>query len=254
MIDLSNKIAFVTGASAGIGKTIVETLAKYGANVGMMARNLDELKLIESAINSESGGRVIGFKGDVQKPQDIEAAIKQTVDKFGQLNFAVNNAGILGEWALLHECSNENWRNIMATNVDGYFYSMKFEIAEMLKSGGGSIVNIASVESHTPLRNNTAYTTSKHAVIGLTKNAALDYADKGIRINSVSPGVIRTPLVENLSAEFVKELEDSIPLGRLGTTLEIANTVAFLLSDLSSYTTSSDFLIDGGFVVRGPKA
>jgi NAD(P)-dependent dehydrogenase (short-subunit alcohol dehydrogenase family) len=250
-IDLTNKVAFVTGASKGIGRSVAETLARCGANVGIMARNLEEVQAVAAAITAAGGGRVIGLAGDVANPAEVEAAVQQTVAAFGHLDLAVNNAGILGDAALLHECTPENWRRIFATNVDGCFYSMKYEIIEMLKTGGGSIVNIASVEAHAPLRSHAAYTTSKHALIGLTTNTALDYADKGIRINSVSPGVIRTPLVEGLGNAFVSQLEASIPVGRLGTGDEVANTVAFLLSDWSAYTTSSDFLVDGAFVVRG---
>jgi NAD(P)-dependent dehydrogenase (short-subunit alcohol dehydrogenase family) len=250
-IDLSNKVAFVTGGSKGIGKSIVKTLAKCGANVVLMSRNPQEIKEVADEINTAGGGKALGIAGDVSIPEDIEAAIKQTIATFGKLDLAVNNAGIVGETGFLHESTAENWQEVFQINVAGIFYAMKYEIIEMLKAGGGSIVNMASVESHMPLRNFPVYTASKHALIGLTKTAAVDYADKGIRINSVSPGVIWTRLIEGLGDKYVSMFKNSIPLGRIGTGEDIANTVAFLLSDLSAYTTSSDFLVDGGFNVRG---
>ena len=249
-IDLSGKVAFVTGASKGIGRAIAETLAQCGANVGLMARGPDELRQVEAAINSKTGGRALAVAGDVSNPTALEACLHEVVRAFGALHLAVNNAGITGEFGLLHESTADNWRRVQAVNLDGIFFAMKFEIAEMLKSGGGSIVNIGSVEGHTVLQKNPAYTSSKHAVVGLTQAAARDYASKRVRVNSVSPGVIRTPLVEGL-AELLARFERVIPIGRVGEPVDVAFTVAFLLSDLSSYTTGSDFVVDGGFLLRG---
>lgn len=246
-IDLSDKVAFVTGASKGIGKAIAETLAACGANISIMARGIDELKNLEQLINKKQGGRAIAVQGDVSNPKDLENAIRLTVETFGKLDFAVNNAGIAGEFGLLHEITPENWRNILSINLDGIFYAMQFQIREMLKSGGGAIVNIASVEAHTVLTNNSAYTASKHGVIGLTKSAAADYAHKGIRINTVSPGVIRTPLSDS-NKEGTDALVETIPMKRIGESDEIATTVAFLLCDFSSYTTGADIVVDGAYL------
>lgn len=163
----------------------------------------------------------------------------------------MNNAGIAGKPGLLHQTGPENWRRVMGINLDGVAYAMMAEIEEMMKVGGGSIVNIASVEAHTILKEFPTYTASKHALIGLTKGTAADYAEHGIRINSVSPGVIRTPLT---MAEGQKEVTDRlaarIPQGRLGEPEEIARSVVFLLSDLSDYTTGADLVVDGGFLLR----
>jgi NAD(P)-dependent dehydrogenase (short-subunit alcohol dehydrogenase family) len=193
-IDLIGRTAFVTGGSKGIGKAFAETLADCGANVGVIARGKDELEVVVAALNSKHSGRALALQGDVSSYEQVSEALRRTAQHFGGLHLAVNNAGIAGKSGLLHETGQENWRRIMGINLDGVAYAMMTEIAEMMKAGGGSIVNIASVEAHTILKENPVYTASKHALIGLTKGTAADYAEHGIRINSVSPGVIRTPL------------------------------------------------------------
>jgi NAD(P)-dependent dehydrogenase (short-subunit alcohol dehydrogenase family) len=250
-IDLTGKTAFVTGGSKGIGKAIAEILADCGANVGVMARGKDELDAVVAAFNSKHGGRALAIQGDVSSYKQVSDAIRRTAQHFGGLHLAVNNAGIAGRFGLLHETGPENWRHIMGINLDGVAYAMMVEIDEMMKVGGGSIVNIASVEAHTVLKENPVYTASKHALIGLTKGTAADYAQHGIRINTVSPGVIRTPLAMAEAQKPVTErLAVRIPEGRLGEPEEIARSVAFLLSDLSGYTTGADLVVDGGFLLR----
>ena len=250
-IDMTGKTAFVTGGSKGIGKAIAETLADCGANVGIMARGKDELEAVAAALNSKHVGCALALQGDVSSYDQATRAIRQTAQHFGGLHLAVNNAGIAGKFGLLHETGPENWRQIMGINLDGVAYAMMTELEEMMKAGGGSIVNIASVEAHTILKENPVYTASKHALIGLTRGSAADYAQHGIRVNSISPGVIRTPLV---TTEAMKALTDRlaarIPQGRLGESEEIARSVVFLLSDLSGYTTGADLVVDGGFLVR----
>lgn len=251
-IDLTGKVAFVTGGTKGIGGSVSEVLAECGANVAFMARNADDLKKMETLINSRKGGRALAIQGDVSDAEALRKAVAKTVNEFGALHVAVNNAGIAGAPAILHEATIENWRKVMGVNLDGIFYAMKYEITEMLKSNGGSIVNIGSVEGHTILPEFSAYVATKHAITGLTKVTAREYADKGIRINTVCPGVIRTPLVEAPGQkEYTDKLELTIPMGRLGEPREIAQTVAFLLSDLSSYTTGVDIVVDGAFLQRG---
>jgi NAD(P)-dependent dehydrogenase (short-subunit alcohol dehydrogenase family) len=250
-IDFTGKSAFITGGSKGIGKAIAELLADCGADVAVMARGQAGLEAATNELKTRGRGRVLGIQGDVSDAVSISAAVQASAAEFGGLHLAVNNAGIAGHEGLLHETGADNWRTVMGINLDGVAYAMMAEIREMLRTGGGSIVNIASVEAHGVLKGFPAYTASKHAISGLTKSAAADYAVHGIRINSVSPGVITTPLT---MAEGQKEVTDrlaaKIPLGRLGTPAEIANTVAFLLSDQSSYTTGADILVDGAFVLR----
>ncbi|MBN9296276.1 MAG: glucose 1-dehydrogenase [Filimonas sp.] len=248
-ISFKNKVAFVAGASEGIGAAIAKTLAKAGAAVGLMARRAEPLQKLEKEIK-EAGWEALSIAGDVSKPEDVERAITATIEKFGGLHLAVNNAAISGEFSLLHEQTIDNWRKVMSINLDGIFYGMKYEVAAMLQSGGGSIVNIGSVEGHTILPYNTAYTTSKHGLAGLTQTAAKDYARMRIRVNTVSPGVIKTPLVDS-QPEISGKMTEVIPIGRIGDPQEIANTVAFLLSDLSSYTTGADFVVDGAYLLRG---
>lgn len=250
-IDLTGKTAFVTGGSKGIGKAIAELLAFDGANVGILARGADDLDKTVAEINARGAGKAMAVQGDVSNHEQVARAVRRTAEEFNGLHLAVNNSGIAGAPGLLHQTGVTNWRQVMGINLDGVAYSMMAEIEEMLKAGGGSIVNIASVESHTILAQFPAYVASKHALIGLTKGTASDYASLGIRINSVSPGVIATPLT---MAEGQKDVTDRlaarIPWGRLGTSEEIASAVEFILSDLSAYTTGADLVVDGAFLLR----
>lgn len=250
-IDLTGKTAFITGGSKGIGKAIAETLVECGANIGVMARGKEDLEATVAELNAKHSGRALALQGDVSNYEQVSNAIRQTAQHFGGLHLAVNNAGIAGQPGLLHVTGRENWQRVMSINLDGMAYAMMTEIDEMLKVGGGSIVNIASVEAHTILKAFPAYVASKHALIGLTKGTAADYAAHGIRINSVSPGVIRTPLtMAEGQKEVTDRLEAKIPQGRLGESEEIASAVAFILSDASSYTTGADLVVDGAFLLR----
>lgn len=250
-IDLSNKTAFVTGASKGIGRAIAQTLAACGANVGLMARGKKDLELAVAEINAAYPGRAIGLPGDVSSFEQIGAAVSKLVEHFGALHLAVNNAGVAGKPGLLHETGPENWQHVMQINLDGVGFAMMHELGEMMKAGGGAIVNIASVEAHTILKQFPSYVTSKHALIGLTRGTASDYAPHNIRVNSVSPGVISTPLtMAPGQKEVTDRLAERIPQGRIGESDEIARAVAFLLSDLSGYTTGADLVVDGGFLLR----
>jgi NAD(P)-dependent dehydrogenase (short-subunit alcohol dehydrogenase family) len=250
-IDLSGKVALITGGSKGIGKAIAEALLDCGAQVAIMARGQRDLDEAVAALNDKREGAAIGIAGDVSDQNSIAGAVRAVVDRFGALHLAVNNAGIAGGPGLLHETGPDNWRRVMGVNLDGVGYAMMAEIPQMLRAGGGAIVNIASVEAHTILAHFPVYTATKHALIGLTKATAADYAGHGIRINSLSPGVIATPLS---MAEGQKETTDRlvarIPLGRIGQPEEIAASVAFLLSDLSPYTTGTDLVVDGAFLLR----
>lgn len=250
-IDLSGKTAFVTGGSRGIGRSIAEVLVDCGANVAITARGQQDLDETVAALEARRSGSVLGLRSDVSEQSQVAKAVADTVSRFGALHLAVNNAGVAGEPGLLHQTGAANWRRVMGVNLDGVAWAMMAEIEAMLRAGGGAIVNIASVEAHTILKQFPAYVASKHALIGLTKATAADYADLRIRINSVSPGVIRTPLTMAEGQKAVTDrLAERIPLGRLGESAEIARTVAFLLSDLSSYTTGADLVVDGAFLLR----
>lgn len=250
-IDLNGKVALVTGGSRGIGRSIADVLVDSGAKVVIMARGQRDLDSAVAELEARRRGSALGVQGDVSSQEQLVSAVQRTVAHFGGLHLAVNNAGIAGKPGLLHATGAENWRQVMGVNLDGVAWAMIAEIEEMMKAGSGSIVNIASVEAHTILKQFPAYVASKHALIGLTKATAADYAGLGIRINSVSPGVIRTPLT---MAEGQKEVTDRlatrIPLGRLGEADEIARAVVFLLSDLSGYTTGTDLVVDGAFLLR----
>lgn len=250
-IDLSGKTAFVTGGSKGIGRSIAEVLVDCGANVAITARGQQDLDEAVAALEARRPGSVLGLRSDVSEQAQVVKAVADTVARFGALRLAVNNAGIAGTQGLLHETGAENWRRVMGINLDGVAWSMMAEIEAMLKSGGGAIVNIASVEAHTILKQFPTYVAAKHGLIGLTKGTASDYAGLGIRINSLSPGVIRTPLTMAAGQKEVTDrLEARIPLRRLGESEEIARSVAFLLSDLSSYTTGADLVVDGAYLLR----
>lgn len=250
-IDFTGKTVFITGASKGIGRAIAETLVTCGANVGLMARGKEDLHKAVEELNVKYPGRALGLDGDVSSFDQIGAAVQQLVGHFGALHLAVNNAGVAGRPGLLHETGQENWQQVMGVNLDGVAFAMMHELAEMMKVGGGAIVNIASVEAHTILKQFPAYVASKHALIGLTKGTASDYAPYNIRVNSVSPGVISTPLTMAPGQKDVTDrLAARIPQGRIGESGEIARAVAFLLSDLSAYTTGADLVVDGGFLLR----
>ncbi len=193
-----------------------------------------------------AGGKAAAIKTNVGNEDDVKAMVDFTVKTFGGLDMAFNNAGISQQPTLLHETSKELWDRVMNVNLTSIFLCLKYEIAYMLEHGGGSIVNTASIAAELGTVGGDAYTTSKHAVAGLTKNAAIDYAKLGIRINAVAPGVIRTPIMAGLDPEQVKAYGDSMLMGRLGEPEEIAETAAFLLSDAASYINGAIVNVDGG--------
>jgi NAD(P)-dependent dehydrogenase (short-subunit alcohol dehydrogenase family) len=193
----------------------------------------------------------VADRTDVADPEQVEAMIAAAVERFGGLDIGVNNAGIGGPTAPTGEYPLDGWRTVMSVNLDGVFYCTRAEIGPMRQRGGGSIVNMASILGAVGFANSVAYVAAKHGVVGLTQNAALEYATDNIRVNAVGPGFIRTPLLDaNLDEETLKGIAALHPIGRLGTSEEVAELVAWLASDASSFVTGSYYPVDGGYLAR----
>lgn len=205
------------------------------------------------AMISKAGGQANFVKANVTIAADVEAMVNQTIERFGRLDFALNNAGIDGVRARTAEYPEDVWRQVIEINLTGVFLCMKYELPQMVKQGGGAIVNLSSVAGVTGFPGHAAYTASKHGVIGLTKTAAIDYARKKIRVNAVCPAYTRTPMVERMVKEFPdleKKLVERVPLGRLGLPLEIAQAVLYLFSDAAAFITGHSLVLDGGIVAE----
>lgn len=245
-----NKVALVTGASSGIGKATALAFAKKGAKVVVVdwIENKDTMNLIK-----DLGGEVLFVKCDVSKAADVKTMVEKTMEAFGRLDYAFNNAGIEGASAPTQDCTEENWDRTIGINLKGIWLCMKYEIPEMLKQGKGVIVNCSSVAGLVGFSGLPAYVASKHGVIGLTKTAALEYAKLGIRVNVVCPGVIQTPMIDRLTGktkEAIEQFTGLEPIGRFGLPEEIANAVVWLCSDEASFVTGHAMAVDGGFVAQ----
>jgi NAD(P)-dependent dehydrogenase (short-subunit alcohol dehydrogenase family) len=249
MKQLENKVALITGSGSGIGKAAAILFAGQGAKVVISDINesnghstAEELK--------KKGGDAFFIKADSSKPEDNEALIKQTIQKYGRLDIAVNNAGIGGPLSATGEYPIDGWQKVIDINLSGVFYGLRYQIPVMLEKGG-SIINVASILGQVGTKFSPAYVAAKHGVVGLTKAAALEYADKNIRINSIGPGYIKTPLV-------MKSLDDAArdalvglhPIGRLGESEEIAELILWLASSKSSFVTGAYYPIDGGYLAQ----
>ena len=246
---LESKVAIITGAGSGIGKATAELFAREGARV--IVSDISEkngLAVVEEI--KKSGGEAFFVKADSSKAEDNEALVKQAIEKYGSLDIAVNNAGIGGPFGLTGEYPLDGWQKVIDINLSGVFYGLRYQIPAMEKKGG-SIINIASILGHTGTKMSPAYVASKHGVVGLTRAAALEYAHKKVRINSVGPGYIKTPLVMNsLDADTLDALVGLHPIGRLGDPQEIAEMLLWLASSKSSFVTGAYYPVDGGYLAQ----
>jgi NAD(P)-dependent dehydrogenase (short-subunit alcohol dehydrogenase family) len=246
-IRFDEKTAIVTGAASGIGLAIAHELADSGARV--LLADLDEAGTQEAA--DAVGHGALAFAVDVAKAEQVEAMVDFAVAKTGGLHLLVNNAGIGGPLEPLGNYPLDGWHKVMDVNLNGVFYGMRHAIPVMKANGGGAIVNISSILGSVGFGGAGAYTATKHALLGLTKAAALDHSADNIRINAVGPAFIRTPMVENaMDAETLKALEGMHALKRLGTPEEVSSLVCYLLSDRASFVTGSYHLVDGGYTAQ----
>ncbi len=243
---LDNKVALATGAGSGIGLAIAQSYAKEGAKVIVSDINEEHGNQAVEKIKSE-GGEASFVKADTSKAEEVEALIKSTVEIYGRLDVACNNAGIGGDQKLTGEYGLDSWRKVLSVNLDGVFYGCKYQLEQMEKNGGGVIVNIASIHGTVAAPLSSAYTAAKHAVVGLTKNIGAEYGQKNIRCNSVGPAYIETPLLESVSGDMKEALVAKHPMGRLGKAEEVAELVLFLSSEKSSFMTGGYYLVDGGY-------
>jgi NAD(P)-dependent dehydrogenase (short-subunit alcohol dehydrogenase family) len=247
-----DRVALVTGGSLGIGRATSMAFARLGARVVIADVQVDAGKAVTAEIE-QNGGEVIFIETDVSRPDQVRSLIDTIVDSYGRLDFAFNNAGIEGEVAPTTECTEENWDRVTHINMKGVWLCMKHEIRQMLEQGKGAIVNMSSVAGLVGYENVPAYSASKHGIIGLTKTAALEYADDGIRVNAICPGVIDTAMVDRFTGgdeEVRQGLVESQAMSRLGKPQEIADVVTWLCSDAASFVTGQALAADGGFVAR----
>ena len=249
-MTLKDKVSVITGGGSGIGEHTAILFAKNGSKIVISDINEKNGNAVLEKIKKE-GVEAIFVKADTSNPDDSKRTIDQAVKAFGKVDIAVNNAGIGGPQQLIGDYDIEGWNKVISVNLSGVFYGMRYQIPQMLKNGGGSIINVASILAQVGFAQSSAYVAAKHGVIGLTQNGALEYAAKGIRVNAVGPGFIRTPLIdENMSKEQQDQLANLHPIGRLGEPDEVAELFLWLAGDKSKFVNGSYYPIDGGYLAQ----
>jgi NAD(P)-dependent dehydrogenase (short-subunit alcohol dehydrogenase family) len=251
LIDLKNTVALVTGAGSGIGRAAALAYARAGASV--VVSDLLEVPAAETVrLIEKEGGRAVLALADVARYDDCVRMVRKATDTFGRLDIACNNAGVGGEMASTADYTLEGWQKVINTNLTGVFHCMKAEIPELLKAGGGAIVNVSSILGSVAFANAPAYTASKHGVNGLTQASALEFAAQGIRINAIGPAFIRTPMIEPVmkDAATAQAFTALHPIGRIGEPEEVANLIVWLTSPQASFITGAYYPVDGGFLAR----
>ena len=244
--DFAGKVVMVTGAGTGMGAATAVLLAQRGAQVVLVGRREAPLREVEKVI-TDAGSQALVLPGDVSDPDVVQRLVDDAVSGFGGLHHAVNNAGISSESHDVADLPLAVWDQTIGINLSSLFYAMRVQLPAIAAAGGGAIVNVSSVYGDRGLPTRAAYTASKHAIRGLTRSAAIDWAARGIRINELQPGVIATPMLDQ-GPEETAAVQEAIPARRLGGPREIATAVAFLLSDDASYITGAHLAVDGGFL------
>ncbi|WP_090973881.1 SDR family NAD(P)-dependent oxidoreductase [Parapedobacter composti] len=249
MGTLKDKVAIVTGAASGIGRAVAQAYAREGAKVVVSDISVgggeETVKMIKDA-----GGEAFFIAADTSKAEDNEQLVELTVEQYGGLHIACNNAGIGGPSAPTGEYTIEGWDKVIAINLSGVFYGCRYQIPALLQAGGGVIVNMASILGQVGFANSAAYVAAKHGVVGLTKNIALEYAGGGIRANAVGPAFINTLLLKDMDSDTIDWLVAKHPIGRLGEASEVAELVLWLSSEKASFVNGAYYAVDGGYLAQ----